>query len=123
MPEEPPLFFYKETEPEGGFLSLWYKAPFKTGEITYQSAGHAILAAKARLFDDKVFIPTAHQSNNESNTYQEALERILAAENAEEQLTLGNNVKGFDESVWQEGVFQSVHCLAAAFSLFFFYSP
>ncbi|CAO2648161.1 Nn.00g090830.m01.CDS01 [Neocucurbitaria sp. VM-36] len=82
---EPPLFFWKETEKEGGFLSPWYKSQFRNEGATYESVGHAIMAEKARIFGDK-----------------ETLQRILAAKSADEQKTWGNNVKGFDQSVWDK---------------------
>lgn len=50
----PPFFFWKETEKEGGFLSPWYKSQFKHEGATYDSVGHAIMAEKARIFGDKV---------------------------------------------------------------------
>ena len=55
---EPPLFFWKETEKEGGFLSPWYKSQFKNEGATYESVGHAIMAEKARIFGDKVLAPS-----------------------------------------------------------------
>jgi predicted NAD-dependent protein-ADP-ribosyltransferase YbiA (DUF1768 family) len=50
-----PLFFWKETESEGGFLSPWYKSPFQIEGVTYESAGQCILAQKAQAFGDKVY--------------------------------------------------------------------
>ncbi|KAF1843225.1 DUF1768-domain-containing protein [Cucurbitaria berberidis CBS 394.84] len=82
---EPPFFFWKETEREGGFLSPWYKSQFRMEGSTYESVGHAIMAEKARVFGDK-----------------EVLQRILAAKSADEQKTWGSNVKGFDEKIWQK---------------------
>jgi predicted NAD-dependent protein-ADP-ribosyltransferase YbiA (DUF1768 family) len=49
-----PLFFWRETESEGGFLSPWYLSSFSAYDHTYESIGHFIMASKARLFKDEV---------------------------------------------------------------------
>ncbi|KAH7396137.1 hypothetical protein BKA66DRAFT_409366 [Pyrenochaeta sp. MPI-SDFR-AT-0127] len=82
---EPPLFFWKESETEGGFLSPWYKSRFRVDGVMYESVGHAIMAEKARIFGGK-----------------EVLQLIIAAKSAEQQKIWGNNVKNFDEKRWQE---------------------
>ncbi|KAF1975571.1 DUF1768-domain-containing protein [Bimuria novae-zelandiae CBS 107.79] len=86
-PEIKTLFFWDASDRVTGFLSPWYKAPFEDGEVTYQSVGHYIMAAKARLFNDK-----------------KALEKILASVSSDEHRALGNSVKGFKDSIWQEKV-------------------
>ncbi|KAF2118644.1 hypothetical protein BDV96DRAFT_360550 [Lophiotrema nucula] len=83
-PKQPPLFFWKETEREGGFLSPWYRSTFQSNGRTYQSAGQCIIAAKARTFGDKG-----------------TLKRILATADAEELKALGDSVKDFNENQWQ----------------------
>lgn len=49
-----PVFFWKETEREFGFLCPWYKCVFKEGGVRSTSVGHPILAEKVRLFGDNV---------------------------------------------------------------------
>ncbi|PVH75189.1 DUF1768-domain-containing protein [Cadophora sp. DSE1049] len=79
-----PLFFWRETEAEGGFLSPWYPSQFSENGHTYESVGHFVMASKARLFND-----------------EGTLKKILAATDANKHRTLGSKVKGFDEEVWK----------------------
>ncbi|KAL1612023.1 hypothetical protein SLS60_000246 [Paraconiothyrium brasiliense] len=78
-------FFWKETDKVTGFLSPWYKSKFEKGGVAYQSVGQYIMAEKARLFKDT-----------------KTLERILASKSADEHKSLGNSVKGFKHSIWDE---------------------
>lgn len=64
-------------------FSQWYEASFKLGGVRYASAEHYMMAAKARLFDDR-----------------KLLERILAARSLGEAKALGREVAGFDEALW-----------------------
>lgn len=59
---EKPLFFWRETEKEGGFLSPWYPLCSFTGDdgMEYESVGHYIMAEKARLFNDEVTTLSFH---------------------------------------------------------------
>ncbi|KAF2255434.1 DUF1768-domain-containing protein [Trematosphaeria pertusa] len=84
--DETPLFFWKETEQEAGFLSPWFECPFEADDgKMYESVGHKIMAEKARLFND-------------SN----ALRRILATKSADEQKALGRSIRKFNEQIWQD---------------------
>ncbi|KAJ4300779.1 hypothetical protein N0V90_002867 [Kalmusia sp. IMI 367209] len=100
MTTDAPLFFWKETEPESGFLSPWYKVSFNGDNRIFKSAGHMILAEKAKLFGDL-----------------EAFNRIVAAETVEEQIRLSDEVRGFDEKLWQENALKI--CKSANWAKFF----
>ncbi|EMD63893.1 hypothetical protein GGP41_005496 [Bipolaris sorokiniana] len=80
-----PVFFWKETERDVGFLSPWYTCVFKESGVRYTSVGHSILAEKARLFGDNG-----------------ALNQILAADTAKEQKLWGGNIKGINDKIWEE---------------------
>ena len=64
-------------------LSQWYPAPFTVNGVTYPSAEHFMMAAKARLFAD---------------TDTEA--RILAALTPADAERLGRQVAGFNDKTW-----------------------
>ncbi|WP_345621437.1 NADAR family protein [Streptomyces ziwulingensis] len=82
------LFFWgHRPRPDGrigpGCLSQWWPAPFTVDGVTYASAEHWMMAAKARLFRDP-----------------EARARVLAARHPAEAKKAGRLVRGFDEAVW-----------------------
>ncbi|MXM66999.1 DUF1768 domain-containing protein [Streptomyces sp. HUCO-GS316] len=65
-------------------LSQWWPSPFAVGSVTYATAEHWMMAAKARLFEDA-----------------EAERRVLAAEHPAEAKKAGRLVRGFDEAIWE----------------------
>jgi ribA/ribD-fused uncharacterized protein len=82
-------------------LSQWWPSPFTVDGVTYGTAEHWMMAAKARLFDDP-----------------EALRRALAAGHPADAKKAGRLVRGFDETVWKRERFRivvegSVHKFAA----------
>ncbi|GAA0655277.1 NADAR family protein [Streptomyces thermocarboxydovorans] len=82
-------------------LSQWWPSPFTVDGVEYATAEHWMMAAKARLFQDR-----------------EAERRILAAEHPAEAKKAGRLVRGFDEAVWREERFGivvegSIHKFAA----------
>ncbi|KAH7131420.1 hypothetical protein B0J13DRAFT_562564 [Dactylonectria estremocensis] len=81
-----PLYFWRETDSETGWLSQWYDCPFKDDEDpkkTYKTAEHYMMHHKALLFNDP----------------KVALE-ILRADHPRKVKALGRKVKGFDNEVW-----------------------
>jgi ribA/ribD-fused uncharacterized protein len=64
-------------------LSQWWPSPFTVDGVTYATAEHWMMAAKARLFDDT-----------------EALARVLAAGHPSQAKKAGRLVRGFDEETW-----------------------
>lgn len=64
-------------------FSQWFEADFEINGLTYRSAEHYMMAAKARLFGDEA-----------------ALARILAARTPAEAKSIGREIGGFDEAVW-----------------------
>lgn len=79
------LFFWDESSKTSGFLAPWYEQPFKVDGTVYQSAGHYIMAEKARVFKDK-----------------KTLAALLASKSSAEHKALGNRVKGFQHAIWTE---------------------
>lgn len=84
------LFFWGHTSSDPKRVgkecfSQWYPAPFVVDAITYPTAEHFMMAAKARLFGDE-------------KTARIALE----ASHPAEAKKAGRLVKGFVESVWEE---------------------
>lgn len=82
-------------------LSQWWPSPFVVDGVTYATAEHWMMAAKARLFED-----------------QEAERRVLAAGHPSQAKKAGRLVRGFDERIWQRERFGivvegSVHKFAA----------
>ncbi|GGV74703.1 hypothetical protein GCM10010294_38440 [Streptomyces griseoloalbus] len=65
-------------------LSQWWPSPFTVDGVTYASAEHWMMAAKARLFEDP-----------------EAERRALAAEHPAQAKKAGRLVRGFDEAIWR----------------------
>ncbi|PQK13331.1 hypothetical protein BB8028_0004g02620 [Beauveria bassiana] len=80
------VYFWRESDPELGWLSQWYDCPFhddENPERIYQTAEHYMMYQKAILFDDN-----------------EAGEEILAAESPRKVKALGRKVKGFSDKKW-----------------------
>ncbi|MFR0356886.1 NADAR family protein [Streptomyces sediminimaris] len=67
-----------------GCLSQWWPSPFTVDGVTYGTAEHWMMAAKARLFGDA-----------------EAERRALAAEHPSLAKKAGRLVRGFDERTWE----------------------
>ncbi|WTF04352.1 NADAR family protein [Streptomyces sp. NBC_01613] len=65
-------------------LSQWWPSPFTVDGVTYGTAEHWMMAAKARLFDDA-----------------EAERRVLAADHPSLAKKAGRLVRGFDEEIWE----------------------
>jgi ribA/ribD-fused uncharacterized protein len=89
------LFWGHQPPPAGGMgkgcLSQWWPADFTVDGVTYRSAEHFMMTAKALLFGDA-----------------ETAERILAAPHPGGAKALGRQVRGFDEQRWAEGRFDLV---------------
>lgn len=64
-------------------LSQWWPAPFTVDGITYATAEHFMMAAKARLFRGEVLVP-----------------RILEAPSPRDAKALGRAIQGYDEDLW-----------------------
>ncbi|MFF8915785.1 NADAR family protein [Streptomyces sp. NPDC015032] len=65
-------------------LSQWWPSPFMVDGVTYASAEHWMMAAKARLFGDT-----------------EAETRAVSAKSPAQAKKVGRLVHGFDEAVWE----------------------
>lgn len=81
------LFFWghtpKGSEVDASCLSQWFPAPFEVDGQLYATAEHFMMAEKARLFGDL-----------------EMRSRILAATHPNQAKSLGRQVNGFDEAIW-----------------------
>ncbi|KAF5656956.1 hypothetical protein FHETE_10708 [Fusarium heterosporum] len=80
-----PVYFWRDTDPEVGYLSQWYYCPFRDdqGTKTYKTAEHYMMHQKALLFNDP---DTAIQ--------------ILKTASPRKVKSLGRQVKNFDEETW-----------------------
>jgi len=89
------LFWGHQPPPAGGVgkgcLSQWWPTAFTVEGVSYPSAEHYMMAAKARLSGDA-----------------EAVEKILAAPHPGAAKALGRQVRGFDERRWAEHRFDAV---------------
>ncbi|WP_040702481.1 NADAR family protein [Nocardiopsis ganjiahuensis] len=89
------LHFWGHQPPPGGVsascLSQWWAADFTVDGVTYPTAEHFMMAGKARLFGDT-----------------EAAERIVAAGHPRDAKTIGREVRGFDQEVWERERFEIV---------------
>jgi ribA/ribD-fused uncharacterized protein len=72
-------------------LSQWWPSPFVVDDVVYATAEHWMMAAKARLFEDR-----------------EAEQRALAAGSPAEAKKEGRLVRGFDETTWERERFRIV---------------
>ncbi|MFF7167584.1 NADAR family protein [Streptomyces sp. NPDC008086] len=72
-------------------LSQWWAAPFTVDGVSYATAEHWMMAAKARLFGDA-----------------EAERRALEAGHPSEAKKAGRLVRGFDEATWERERFRIV---------------
>ncbi|MDC9596511.1 NADAR family protein [Xenorhabdus anantnagensis] len=66
-------------------LSQWYLAQFTIDDIKYVSTEHYMMAEKARLFNDP-----------------EALKKIIHAKTPEAAKAYGREIRGFNQSIWDE---------------------
>lgn len=89
------LLFWGHQPAEGGVgkgcLSQWWPAAFTVDGVSYPSAEHYMMAAKARLSGDAG-----------------AAEKILAAPHPGAAKALGRQVRGFDEQRWADHRFDVV---------------
>lgn len=90
------LYFWGHTPRRDGSLgrsclSQWWPSPFTVDGVTYASAEHWMMAAKARLFADA-----------------DAERAILAARTPTEAKKAGRGVRGFDEAAWAQERFEIV---------------
>ncbi|MFC0096160.1 NADAR family protein [Micromonospora marina] len=90
------LFFWgHQPQPDGsigpGCLSQWWPAPFVVDGIRYATAEHYMMVGKARLFGDEAIA-----------------EQMLAASHPGAVKTLGRQVRGFDQAVWDAHRFDLV---------------
>ncbi|HTW02959.1 MAG TPA: NADAR family protein [Streptosporangiaceae bacterium] len=74
-----------------GCLSQWWPAAFSVDGITYPTAEHWMMAAKARLFGD-----------------DQALAAVLAADSPKDAKAVGRTVRGFGEKDWAAARFDLV---------------
>lgn len=74
-----------------GCLSQWWPAPFVVDGIRYATAEHYMMVGKARLFGDEAIV-----------------ERMLAASHPGAVKTLGRQVRGFDQALWDAHRFDLV---------------
>lgn len=72
-------------------FSQWYSSPFTFDNVVYKTAEHWMMAQKARLFGD-----------------QQIFEKILNANKPGEVKQLGRQIKGFNETIWNENKFEIV---------------
>lgn len=83
------IFFWghktKSHEVSKSCFSQWYPAPFILDDVRYSSAEHYMMAEKARIFND-----------------MEIRARIIATSNPGTAKALGREVKGFDQSIWEQ---------------------
>jgi len=85
------VFFWKEPTLDPGGLSQWWPAPFVVDGVTYRTAEHWMMAAKARLFHDDV-----------------TLEKVVQAPAPAAAKALGRTVRGFSEERWAAARYEIV---------------
>lgn len=72
-------------------FSQWWAAPFELDGVQYPSAEHYMMAEKARLFGDEV-----------------TRSKIIEVSHPQKAKTLGRQVSGFQEDIWQQHRFEIV---------------
>lgn len=72
-------------------LSQWWQAPFTVDGVTFATAEHYMMWAKAMLFDDRT-----------------VAEQVLGAADPQAAKALGRRVAGFDEPTWRAHRFDVV---------------
>lgn len=73
-------------------FSQWWPASFVVDDISYRTAEHWMMAQKARLFNDN-----------------ETFKKIILARSPNEAKTLGRQVKGFQDELWEKHRYQIVY--------------
>jgi ribA/ribD-fused uncharacterized protein len=90
------VYFWGHQAPRDGSISQtcfsqWYHSPFDEEGVTYLTAEHYMMAAKARLFND-----------------QDACQRVLASKTPGEAKAEGRKVLNFKEEIWLTHRFEIV---------------
>ena len=90
------LFFWGHTPKTAGVVdascfSQWYACAFEHEGVTYRTAEHFMMAAKARLFGDRA-----------------SLVRVLDAKTPAEAKAIGREVTPYDDAAWGRGRFNAV---------------
>ncbi len=89
------FFWGHQPQPDGsagkGCFSQWWPVEFTVDGVTYPSAEHFMMTAKALLFGD-----------------QDMAARIPAAGHPQQAKALGRQVRGFDEQRWAKRRFELV---------------
>ncbi|WPG99369.1 Hypothetical protein R9X50_00218300 [Acrodontium crateriforme] len=80
-----PVFFWRETEAQYGFLSQWYDSTFQVDGVEYRTAEMWMMVQKARLFGD-----------------EDIAQKMMQTTNPKEHQALGRKAKGFDRKKWDE---------------------
>ncbi|ORY02736.1 hypothetical protein BCR34DRAFT_573963 [Clohesyomyces aquaticus] len=79
-----PVYFWRPHD-SNGYLGQWYSTPFTYDECTYATAEMWMMVQKARLFSD-----------------EEVAQRMLKTTDPKLHKSLGREVRGFSEGVWNE---------------------
>lgn len=82
-----PVYFWREFEPEYGFLSQWFGSAFEHDGKRFATTEMWMMYQKAELFGD-----------------HETAARILKSETPKEAQTIGRQVKGFNSETWNKGM-------------------
>ncbi|GAA5215006.1 NADAR family protein [Corallincola platygyrae] len=89
------ILFWGHRKPKSGVskscFSQWYESSFEKNGVTYRTAEHFMMASKAELFGD-----------------EEARLKVVSASNPGEAKSLGREVRGFDEALWNKHRFNIV---------------
>jgi len=90
------LFFWGHQPSKDGAIttscfSQWWVSPFEVEGVCYNTAEHWMMAAKARLFNDRSIC-----------------EKIIAAKSPSEVKRLGRMIEGFNGAIWDANKYQIV---------------
>ncbi|PNS20780.1 hypothetical protein CAC42_2711 [Sphaceloma murrayae] len=79
------VYFWRETEPDFGYLSQWYECPFQVDGVNYWHTEMWMMMEKARLFNDA-----------------DAQEAMLKTKEPRKHQGIGRKIKGFDRKIWDQ---------------------
>ncbi len=89
------IFFWGNEKPKSGVsktcFSQWYNSPFTLDDATYSTAEHYMMAEKAKLFGQR-----------------DITQKIITCGHPGEAKKLGREIKGFNETIWEEHRYQIV---------------
>ena len=110
MVDTTPIFFWREIDPQWGWLSQWYECDFEHEGTVYVTAEMWMMIHKAKLFKDEVRLQIYYQpilsktdlACRVLSVRQESVQKMLKTRSPKEHQDLGRKVANYDGRLWDQ---------------------